>query len=50
MGSDLLVISYYVRTSVDLVTMAKYMHPNEKCSFVILHKVCVMEKLSPDVL
>jgi len=50
MGSDLLVISYYVRSSVGLVTIAECMHSNEKCSFVILCKVIVMEKLSPNVL
>jgi len=43
-GSDLLVVSYCVRTSVGLVTLAKCMHSNEKCSFVKLRKVCVMEK------
>jgi len=44
MASDMLIISYYVWTSVGLVTVAKYMHSNEKCSLVILHKICVMEK------
>jgi len=50
MGSDLLVVSYCVRTSVGLVALAKRMHSNENCSFVILRKVCVMEKMSPNVL
>ena len=50
MGSDLLVVSYYVWTSVGLITLAKCMHLNEKCLFVILRKVCVMEKMSPNVL